>query len=140
MSKTKLEIDYDYEFCLIGIVCNDKDYRLCWKLNPLLNLRLAKSDDHKVEHFRHSLFTYTNNDLFKEYYLFSNKGENSDKRGEFRNLIEEHKNIDYFLIIKGQLDEEEKKNVLELIKKQENVSAAYLIEAISLKSKQNLLL
>ncbi len=133
MPKTKLHIDYDYDFCLIGIVCSDKDYRLSWQLNTALHLQLGKAADHTTNNSSHSLFSYVNEEQFREYYLLANKGNGS-------NLIEEHRNIDYFFIIKGPLEEDEKRDMLELIKKQDTVIAAYLIDVPSLKSKQNLML
>lgn len=138
--KTRLHIDYDYEFCLIGIVCSEQDYRLCWALNSALNLHLAKTEEHEAEFSKHSLFSYAKEELFREYFLLANKGESFPQGGEYYQLIEEHKHLDYFLIIKGSLEEEEKKHITELIKKQDIVSAAYLIDVISLKGKQNLIL
>lgn len=133
MSKVKLQIDYDYDFCLIGIVSHEKDYRLCWMLNTLLNIQLAKNEDHDTGQSKHSMYSYIQEELFREYYLLANKGD-------VHSLIEEHKHIDYFLVIKGALEEDEKKHIIELIKKSDMVSAAYLIDVLSLKSKQNLIL
>ncbi len=133
MTKTKLQIEYDYNFFLAGIVCSDPDYRLCWKLNTLLNLRLTKAGDHIVEQSRHSLFSYVNEELFREYYMLANKGNQ-------RYLVEELRHIDYFLIVKGALEADEQRSMLERIKKQDKVSAAFLIDVPSLKAKQNLLL
>lgn len=133
MSKIKLQVDYDYEFGLIGIVSYEKDYRLCWMLNSLLNIRLAKMEDHAAEHSKHSIYGYVQEELFREYYLLANKGQ-----GHL--LIDEHKHIDYFLLVKGSMEEDEKKHMLELIKKSGMVSAAYLIDVHSLKSKHNLIL
>ena len=133
MSKTKLQVDYDYDFCLIGIVSHEKDYRLCWMLNSVLNIKLAKAEDHHAGQSRHSMYNYIQEELFREYYLLANKGD-------AHVLIEEHKHIDYFLLIKGQIAGEEQKHVNELIKKSGMVAAAYLIDVLSLKSKQNLVL
>lgn len=133
MSKTKLQIEYDFDFCLIGIVSSEKDYRLCWMLNKLLNINLAKTEEHNTEHSKHSLYSYVQEELFREYYLLANKGDSHV-------LIEEHKHIDYFLMIKGALEDEEKKNMMDLIKKSDMVAGAYLIDVHSLKSKHNLVL
>lgn len=133
MSKIKLQIDYDYEFCLIGIVSHEKDYRLCWMLNTLLNIQLTKNEDYDTGQSKHSMYGYVHEELFREYYLLANRGTSHP-------LIEEHKHIDYFLIIKGALEEDDKKHITELIKKSDMVSAAYLIDVLSLKSKQNLIL
>lgn len=133
MTKTKLQIDYDFDFCLLGIVSSEKDYRLCWMLNTLLNIKLAKGEEHNTEHSKHSMYSYVQEELFREYYLLANKGDNHV-------LIDEHKHIDYFLIIKGAMEEDEKKNIVDLIKKSDMVSGAYLIDVHSLKSKHNLVL
>jgi hypothetical protein len=133
MFKTKLQFDYDFDFCLIGIVSNQKDYRLSWMLNSALNIQLAKTEDHNTEQSKHSAYVYVQEELFREYYLLANKGDT-------HYLVEEHKHIDYFLLIKGDFPEDEKKHTLEVIKKSEMVSAAYLIDVHSLKSKHNLIL
>jgi len=131
MSKIKLQIDYDYEFCLIGIVSSEKDYRLCWMLNTVLDIKLSKTEEHEAGPSKHSMYSFVQEELFREYYLLANKGSTHF-------LIEEHKHIDYFLVVKGLQTDEEKKNILDLIKKSDMVSAAYLIDVPSLKSKHNL--
>jgi len=102
-------------------------------LNTLLNIQLTKTEDHSALEGKHSMYAFVQEELFREYYLLANKGT-------AHILIEEHKHIDYFLVIKGMLDEEEKKRIMEMIKKSEMLSAAYLIDVHSLKSKQNLIL
>lgn len=131
MSKTRLQFEYDYGFCLIGIVCHEKDYRLCWTLNNLFDIKLAKVEDHVTEHSQHSMFSYIQEHLFRDYHLIANRGKDGL-------LIEEHKQMDYFFIIKGTLEEEEIKQLLDLIKNAELIGGAYGIEAQSLKSKHNL--
>jgi hypothetical protein len=133
MSRTRLHVDYDFDFCLIGIVSYEKDYRLCWMLNKLLNIQLTKAEDHIAAGGKHSIYTCLHEDLFREYHLIANKGDALI-------LVDEHKHIDYFLLIKGIIEEDERKHMPELIKKSEMVSAAYLIDVHSLKSKHNLIL
>lgn len=131
MSKTRLQFEYDYDFCLIGIVCHEKDYRLCWTLNNLFDIKLAKTDDHVTENSQHSMFSFIQEHLFRDYHLIANRAKNGL-------LIEEHKQIDYFFIIKGNLEEDEKKIIVEQIKNAEVIGAAYSIDAQTLKSKHNL--
>lgn len=131
MSKTRLQFEYDYDFCLIGIVCHEKDYRLCWTLNTLFDIKLAKTDDHVTETSQHSMFSFIQEHLFRDYHLIANRAKNGL-------LIEEHKQIDYFFIIKGNLEEDEKKLIVEQIKNAEVIGAAYSIDAQTLKSKHNL--
>ena len=50
MAKTviKLTNDDDYDFIVIGIVCQHRDYRLCHELNQLLHINLNKKEDYSV--------------------------------------------------------------------------------------------
>lgn len=132
MSKVRLQFEHDYDFCLIGIVCHDKDYRLCWMLNSLFDIKLTKVDDHATEHSTHSMFSYNQEDLFKDYHLISNRGKDGL-------LVEEHKQMDYFFIVKGSVDGDERKQLVEQIKKADMILGAYLIDAQTLKSKHNLI-
>ncbi|MGP8216004.1 MAG: IPExxxVDY family protein [Bacteroidia bacterium] len=131
MTKTRLQFEYDYDFCLVGIVCHEKDYRLCWALNTLFGIKLAKTDDHATEHSLHSMFSYNHEELFRDYHLIANRGKNGL-------LVEEHKQVDYFFIVKGQVDDDERKQLAEQIKKTDLIGGAYIIDAQQLKSKHNL--
>lgn len=132
MSKVRLQFEHDYDFCLVGIVCHEKDYRLCWTLNNLFNIKFSKTDDHVTEHGNHSMFAFNQEELFRDYYLIANRGSEGM-------LIDEHKQMDYFFIVKGPLEEDEKKQLVEQIKKSDIVSGAYSIDAETLKSKHNLI-
>jgi hypothetical protein len=133
MAKTKLKIEYDFDFCLIGIVCSEKDFRLCWLINNQLALKLVKAEDHTSGAGRHSLFSFNNEDLMQDYYLVANKADTG------KLLLEEHQHTDYFIIVKGEITDEEKKYFAEHIKKLDTVSASYLMDVEALKSKQNLI-
>jgi hypothetical protein len=131
MSKTRLQFEYDYEFYLVGIVCHEKDYRLCWTLNNLFDLKLTKTEDHATEHSLHSMFSFNQEELFRDYNLIANRGQEGL-------LIEEHRQIDYFFIIKGSVEDHEKKLIIEQIKKSDLILGAYAIDVQTLKSKHNL--
>lgn len=133
MSKTKLNVEYDFDFCLIGIACPEKDFRLCWMLNNQLGLKLAKMEDHTSGVGRHSLFSFSDEHLMREYHLIVNKADTG------RLLLEEHQHTGYFLLMKGEIDDGEKKYFAEQIKKIVTVSAAYMVDVEALKSKQNLI-
>jgi hypothetical protein len=133
MSKTRLKVEYDFDFCLIGIVCSEKDFRLCWMLNNQLGLKLAKMEDHTSGSGKHALFSFPDEALMREHYLVGNKTDTG------KLLLEEHQHTDYFIIIKGEITDEEKKYFAEQIKKLSSVSASYMIDADTLKSKQNLI-
>jgi len=133
MSKTRLTVEYDFDFCLIGIVCSEKDFRLCWMLNNQLGLKLAKTEEHTSGAGIHSLFSFADEAVMREYHLVANKTDTG------KLLLEEHQHTDYFMIVKGEIDNEEKKYFAEHIKKLNSVSTSYLIDVEALKSKQNLI-
>ena len=59
MAKTvgKLTNEGDYDFIVIGLVCQNRDYRLCHELNKVLNIELEKKAIMKLQAF-HSLLIF----------------------------------------------------------------------------------
>ena len=112
MGKYTLEIEYDYDFVLIGISSHEKDYRICWAINNQLGLNLTKTDaleikDKKQDEPSHfSLFSFELPDEFMEYFIIANRSEKGL-------LIPEQKQVDYFFIIRGEIEDEK---VMEMIK------------------------
>ena len=47
MAKQQLNIEYDYDFFLLGLVCQAKDYRLCFEVNKKLGVEFNKIDTGK---------------------------------------------------------------------------------------------
>ncbi|NBW37232.1 MAG: IPExxxVDY family protein [Cytophagia bacterium] len=45
MKKTKLVVDYDFDFVLLGLASSFKGYKLAWELNNSLGLHLVKKED-----------------------------------------------------------------------------------------------
>ena len=138
MSKFKLEPDYNYDFFLMALCCHEKDYRICWAINNILNTDLRKEKDLNIPQKKgnaaslFSLYFYNDEEQFREYYLVSNKNETSV-------LIPEQKQADYFMLVKGTLGSNEKEQMLLKIKGSGMVLTAYTVEPGSLRSKQNLI-
>ena len=138
MSKQILEYDSgeEFDFLLIGILCQHKDYRLCHELNRALELNLVREEDYylytpkRLKQAAFSMFRFENNDQ-DVYYILENKGPHSI-------LIPEQKQIDYFLMIKENFKRIDTTELLASIKTIPVVLGAYLIEAKSLKSKEHL--
>ena len=161
MGKHTLEIQYDYDFVLIGISSHEKDYRVCWALNNKFGLELIKIDSLEIKGKKQetpsffSLFTYDHPDGFVEYTVVANLSESkagitkentlfgtkakphSYSENEF--LIPEHKQMNYFFVIKGELEEEGIQNMVKQIKEIDIVLTAIRIDASQLKSKHNLI-
>ncbi len=138
MTKFQLDVDYDFDFKLIGISCHAHDYRLCWSLNKKLNISLekihrdnAKSGLKKNGVAIESLFTFYDEENHTSYQLLYNKNEN-------QLLLPEQKKADFLLII-DQKNENKYQETLTSIREIDLVLTAFTIEVDSLKSKENLI-
>lgn len=138
MKKHLLEIEYDFDFVLIGISSHEKDYRICWALNNKLDIELTKTDaleikDKKQEEASSfSLFICERPDEFMEYMIIANRSEKGL-------LIPEQKQMDYFFVIKGEIENEAVQEMIHKIKEINFVLTAMRIDPSVLKSKQNLI-
>lgn len=160
MGKHTLEIQYDYDFVLIGISSHEKDYRLCWALNNKFGLELIKVDSLEIKGKKQetpsffSLFTFDNPDSFLEYTVVANLSESksgsvketdlfgshiqphSYNENEF--LIPEHKQMNYFFVLKGEVEETTVQALVKQMKEIDIILTAIPIDVSQLKSKHNL--
>lgn len=137
IKKNKLEIEYSYNFELLGVRTSLKGYKLAWQLNNILSTRLTKQQD-LVIHFKkgitgsydHYAFRTPMNNLN----LFRNKpveGENAAPE-----LVPEFPHFDF--IIMTQSEENLSGNRLqEYLRAIPSVEWVTLIPLTSLKSKEN---
>lgn len=135
MSKIILSLEEDYDFALLGISCHTKDYRLCWELNKVLNFDLVRSVDleiNKTTIDKYSFYEYLDEDHYLDYYLISNRSDNGY-------LIPEHKKVDFFFMIKGNISDALIDDLLSNINAISLVLTTFKIDHNQLKSKQNLL-
>lgn len=151
MKTTKLKLDYDYEFILIGILATVPDYKLCWEMNKVLELILTKEDDLELPvspltkanepelNFKEtqgtpyfSLHTFYDDVRHLNYTVVANKSQTSL-------LIKEEQSVDFFLIIDGVYENDLSSHIVEQIRSMETVITAYEIDPNRLKSKQNLI-
>lgn len=135
MAKLVLEFEAEYDFHLIGICSHVKDYRISWEVNKLLNLELAKDEDHTLylqkEELSFPCYSCKREEELKEYYLIGNRS-----KGVY--LIPEESEVDYFLVLKGFFSDEEIKKLAQKIGELKTVLTSFAIEVEELKSKQNL--
>lgn len=145
---------------LIGISSHEKDYRLCWALNNKFGLELIKVESLEIKGKKQetpsffSLFTYDHPDSFLEYTVVANLSESksssiketdlfgsqikSHSHNENEFLIPEHKQMNYFFVVKGEVDEHAALQMVKKIKEIELVLTAIPIDVTQLKSKHNL--
>jgi hypothetical protein len=137
MKKVFLDIGFDYDFLLLGIVSQEKAHRLVWFINKELGynfshagqLVLYDNDQPSAEFTRYD-FTDEINHL--EFFLIENKDESNY-------LLPELRHVDYFMMIKGALDFLDVKQLIDHMKPLEPVQLVTEIDHHKLKSKQNLI-
>ena len=134
----KLEFKPDYDFSLIGISSHENDYRLSWGLNNSLNLKFIKNKDLEIidnnypEPQNFSQFSYDDEESMLNYKLIANRCLDGF-------LIGELKNIDFFIIILGEINDNSLDQIIKKIISMSMVIMAFRLDPTDLKSKQKLL-
>lgn len=161
MGKHTLKIEYDYGFVMIGISSHEKDYRICWALNKVLGISLTKNESLEIKSKKQntpsffSLFSYEHTEEFIEYSVIANLSENKtltpkdhslfgkggkeSQSTENGILIPEHKQMNYFFVIRGEMDSIDVEEFIKKIKGIDIVLTAVNIDVTQLKSKKNLI-
>jgi hypothetical protein len=137
MSKFTLDIEYDFNFILIGISCHEKDYRISWALRERLAIDLCRGEDIVIaskkpgESGAYAVFEAINEENDSSIFLVSNRTDSSF-------LVPEQRSVDY-LIARGGYDAENQEEIVQQIRGIPFVLTAFAIDAESLKSRQNLI-
>jgi hypothetical protein len=136
MAKHKLILEDDFSFELIGICSSNADYRLTWGINKALSIALHKDEDLNIfvrKEGDHLYSFYSFYDEFEhiEYYLVKNLSNN------YRKLIPEKDQVDYFLLIKNNYTLEIN-DILTSLKGIDSILTAFIFDPNELKSKGNL--
>ncbi len=161
MAKHILKVEDDFDFVLIGISSHEKEYRICWALNNKFNFELKKIDSLEIKSKKQgtssffSLFKCDDQEEFIEYFVLANLSESKSVEakkytlfrenakespsGENEFLIPEYKQMNYFFVIKGEVNASEVKETIRKIKEIDMVLTAVNIDVAQLKSKQNLI-
>jgi hypothetical protein len=136
-AKYTLSLDTSFDFELIGISCHQTDYRVCWAINLNLGLQLKKSEEPFMVSGKkggvnssHSFYEWEDEDNFAAFYLIKN-------RDNQKNLIPEHAQLDYFLVIKG--GDREIDDLVTQLKEIKGILTAVKINPTDLKSSEYLI-
>lgn len=103
VKKHKLALAMDEDFCLLGVVSDEPDYKLCWRINKSMNMNFEKQEELKLFHRKldeeqvFSYFSYHDDDALITYRLINNRAQ----EGYF---LDELKNIDYLIHIQGEIN------------------------------------
>ena len=115
-------------FTLFGISYHLKDFQLSYGLHKSLDLEFVKMDD-----FRGCSFFLCHDDNgFNSYYLLGNRGQDSI-------LLPDLKQTDFLLLLEGPLKKRQKEQLLERIKKIQNVLTAFEVRFDTIKNYEPML-
>lgn len=139
MKRSKLLIDYEYDFTLLALLSPMREYKLAWYINQLLHIRLVKEKD--IE------FSFTNQpDLCISNYIFATEHSvlrllrnRSVREEEQAFLLPELKQFDYLIVLQGGGDFFEQMDLPAVLQKIPTVEYVKPIDVETLKSKENLI-
>lgn len=140
MKKQKLQVDYEYNFYLVGIIFPEKEYKLAWHLNRLLKINLAKNDDiiHNLMDFNLNISNFSYSTEHTIWRLLRNKClpevENTSNY-----LLPELKDFDFIFQIEGDTETMDTPLILKNIQSVPKCRYAIQLSIEKLKSKENLI-
>jgi hypothetical protein len=134
-----LDVSYDYDFHIIGLVCSLKEYQLAYHLNKYIDFRLTKTEDLKYsidEETTMLISNYLYKNDYSEVRLIKNKSI------EFTNIATpyiapEFKSFDYLLYVFNEGAGFEIDAFIEKISLCTNIEYIWKIDVSKLKSKDN---
>jgi hypothetical protein len=137
MKKTKLIINYDYDFELTGIISTLKGYRLAWEINRKLGVTLVRQPDLAVgfKNQEEKLFSfYAYETRINRLKLFKNKPVDYETGKYF--LVPEFPRFD-FIILTASEDAGFNTMVNQSLKEISSIDWVNPLTVASLKSKDN---
>jgi hypothetical protein len=137
MKKTKLIIEYDFGFGLIGITTVLKGYKLAWELNRHLSIQLVKKEDILVGFKGGVELTFAAHlyeTQLRMVKLIKNKPQDAESNKYY--LAPEYPHFDYLLVIQDG-EQSFATNILDVIRKIPSVELAAFIPLDTLKTKEN---
>lgn len=136
VKKFELDIEYEYDFLLFGIVSTEKPYRLAWQINQVYPYDFERINDYQVELNDKpcSFFTYRfiHEENHTTYFILSNKDDN-------QLLLPDLKNFDYLVLISGATDFFDTEKFKDDLNSVRGIQLIYSIDVNTIKSKQNLM-
>jgi hypothetical protein len=135
--KLFLDVGFDYDFLLLGIVSQEKFHRLVWLINQKLGYQFFHAGELEVFENEQVVANYTKYEFIDEInhlelFLFENRDQSNY-------LIPELRTIDYFLMLKGAIDFADVKSIIDDLKPLDGIQLVSEIDYQKLKSKQNLI-
>jgi len=141
MKTFKLEVEYDYDFDLFGLVSSSKEHKLAWALNKYFNLRLIKQQDLSYNFFNKGHLVISNYLHLTEHTAFRLLRNKSVDLCALKKpfLVPDIKEYDYIIQITGALTEFYQQELLTRFKLVPFIQYVKKFDPNSLKFKENLM-
>ena len=139
MKKTKLLIDYEFDFTLLAVLSNVREYNLAWNINKHLHIRLVKESDLHFNFLSQQNLIVSNYKFATEHTTFRLLKNKSVQDGSNAFLIPELRGFDYLIMIQGVGDFFEGTNVEQALKEIPVIQYISKVNINQLKSKENLI-
>lgn len=139
MKKTKLLIDYEFDFSLFAVLSDAREYKLAWSINQQFCIRLIKEADLHFNFLNQQNLIVSNYKFATEHTTFRLLKNKSVQEGSSACLIPELNQFDYLIMIQGGGDFFEGTNVEQALKGIPVVQYVTKINLNQLKSKENLI-
>jgi hypothetical protein len=137
MKKSKLVIDYDFDFELVGLISSAKGYKIAWELNQALGIHLVKQPDLVVgfkNNEEKSFSFYAHQTQYNRLKVFKNRP--TEGEGGKYYLIPEFPHYD-FIILADMEEQQPHQELIQSIKSITSIQLAAPIPLEGLKSKSN---
>lgn len=127
------------DFCLLGVVADEPDYRLGWMINRQLDMAFEKTDDLKLNHRKLkekqyiSMFVFEDEEAMVTYRVIKN-------RADIGFFLDELKNLDYLIHIQGEIFPDQLASFLQAVNTIDAVRMCVPVNLQKLKDKERLML
>lgn len=141
VKKLKLKADYSYNFHLIGIISQSKDYTVSWAINKAMDIGLRKEPDLEVDLKNAEKLTISNfvfeND-FRRFTLLNNKviAENTMTQKLF---VPSLGTFDFLLKIEEFEETSDLEILFSALRKSEKIDSIVKLDVNKIKEKESLL-
>ena len=127
------------DFCLLGIVSDEPDYKLCWLINQTLGTEFLKQDNLELFHRKldqdqvFSIFAFTDEESLLTYRIISNRADEGF-------YLDELKNLDFLVHIQGEINPEKIDSFLQATAAIPNVRLCVPVDLKKIRNQERLLL
>jgi thioredoxin-related protein len=137
LNRKTLKFEIDLDFVLVAITTSLRDYRLCYHINKRLIFNFTKNADLEIIQggmpVYFSLYQYHWEASGTDFYFIANKGSDGY-------LIPEMRKVDYFIMIRNYIADDELEKLVTDLNKIQEIVAAVKVDPKKIKSRENLLL